>query len=432
MPDDTAEAETAPDVEEEGRFPLPTAMDLELASAADYKVPDEWLQPEGEWPAPLYRRPDLDGLQRLRAPFPEGMVDKLPKGVRKNQDGSDPRPENCATCHGYHKPAAFHLDYIGHARVTDRLNSVDPLWFWTPYAEDPITGLPLLDYDGQNRPCGMWIKLHACGKTMIGYGTTEPKADAVKELIGDAIRNAAMRLGVALGMWVKGEMESLADSPESLGQQAPAAKPPERDPKSKQPIITKPQADELVAMFDDIVDDDARKIAKREWLAAFEVNSPRKLTQDQFTGAKLWIAARIDSYDADAAPQETTDGPADEGPTAAPADTPGEQPQPSRSPGALPDWPPVEGAVAWEGELPAVPDTGEALYPPADYVTGIETFLAGVNEDLAAAFDGWLDDQGWQGRPWSEFPQWALFHTFNHLVAMIEGTNTSSEESTDG
>lgn len=430
MPDTTApEADATPDPDEEGRFPLPTPAPLELASAVDYKVPDEWLQPEGEWPAPLYRQPDLEGLQLLRAPFAPGMVDKLPKGVR------DPnaRPENCTVCHGYHKPAAFHLDYIGHARVTDRLNSVDPLWFWTPYAEDPITGLPLLDYDSQNRPCGMWIKLHACGKTMTGYGTTEPKPDAVKELIGDAIRNAAMRLGVALGMWVKGEMESLADTPESLGQQAPAAKPPERDPKSKQPIITKPQADELVAMFDDITDDDARKVAKREWLAAFEVNTPRKLTQDQFTGAKLWIAARIDSYSAEAAPQEATDGPPDDEGSTAESATTDEQPQPSRPPGALPDWPPLEGVAAWEGELPAVPDTGEALFPPADYITGIETFLAGVPEDLAAAFDAWLDDQGWQGRPWSEFPQWALFHTFNRLVEMIEGTNTNSnEESTDG
>ncbi len=272
----------------------------------------QWMQREGDWPAPLYRRPDIEGLQRLRAPFAEGMIDKLPKGVRDK----DAPAAHCSVCLGYHKPASIHLSYIGHARVTDRLNSIDPLWFWTPYAEDPITGLPLLDYDSQNRPCGMWMKLHVCGKTMIGYGTTEPKPDAIKELIGDALRNAAMRLGVALGMWVKGEMESLADTPESLGQQAAAAKPPERDPQTKQPKITKPQADDLVAMFDDITDDDERKKAKREWLDAFSIRRPGDLTQDHHDGAKLWIAARLDSHDAQAAPQEATDGPPEGGSTA--------------------------------------------------------------------------------------------------------------------
>lgn len=420
-------------VEDEERFSLGSAPELELAPAVDYKVPDEWMQREGDWPAPLYRRPDIEGLQRLRAPFAEGMVDKLPKGVRKNQDGSDPRPEHCKVCLGYHKPASFHLDYIGHARVTDRLNSIDPLWFWTPYAEDPITHLPLLDYDGQNRPCGMWMKLHVCGKTMIGYGTTEPKPDAIKELIGDALRNAAMRLGVALGMWVKGEMESLADTPESLGQQAAAAKPPERDPQTKQPKITKPQADDLVAMFDDITDDDERKKAKREWLDAFSIRRPGDLTQDHHDGAKLWIAARLDSSDAQAAPQEATDGPPEGGSTAESATTTVDEPQPSRPPAALPTWPTPEGMVSWEGELPAVPESGEVLYPPADYVTGIKTFLDGISDDKTAEFDAWIDDLGWTGLVLEEAPQWALFHAFNKLVGLAdESAAPTTKETTDG
>ena len=38
----------------------------------------------------------------------------------------------------------------------------------------------------------------------MGFGTVEVrKNEKEKELIGDAIRNAAMRFGVALGLWVK-------------------------------------------------------------------------------------------------------------------------------------------------------------------------------------------------------------------------------------
>jgi hypothetical protein len=47
------------------------------------------------------------------------------------------------------------------------------------------------------------------------YGSCEPgKRDAVKELIGDAIRNGAMRFGVAGGLWSKGEWDG-EQKPES-------------------------------------------------------------------------------------------------------------------------------------------------------------------------------------------------------------------------
>lgn len=420
-----AKTEPTAEPEEEGRFPLPSGgPELPIEQPVDYAVPQEWLTPaDGGWPAPLYRAPDIAGLQKLRVPFAPGSMDKLPKGVRKNQDGSDPRPENCTVCGGYHKPAAFHLDYVGHARVTDRLNSVDPLWFWEPYAEDPITKLPLLDYDSQNRPVGMWMKLHACGKTIIGYGSTEPKPDAIKELIGDGIRNAAMRLGVALHCWVKGEMESLADSPDSLGAGTGATKPPDRN-EVGQPVITKPQREALIALFDELPEAE-RKEAKREFLAAFDVTTPNKLTQDRLEGARLWIAAKVDSYAPPAAPPAATDGsaPAESSGTATATTEP--SPQPSRPSGALPN----DGS--WEGELPAHPVTGEALFPPADYVTGIETFLAGVTEDQAATFDAWLEDRGWRETAWTAMPQWMLFTTFNRLLELVEGSLPTTGEATD-
>jgi len=81
--------------------------------------------------------------------------------------------------------------------VTDRLLQVDPEWTWEPLALD-ASGLPFIDTVG-----GMWIRLTVLGVTRLGYGDAGGKrgADAVKETIGDAIRNAALRFGVGLDLW---------------------------------------------------------------------------------------------------------------------------------------------------------------------------------------------------------------------------------------
>lgn len=52
----------------------------------------------------------------------------------------------------------------------------------------------------------MWIRLTVCGVTRLGYGDAQGKTggDAMKERIGDALRNAAMRFGAALDLWHKG------------------------------------------------------------------------------------------------------------------------------------------------------------------------------------------------------------------------------------
>ncbi len=89
--------------------------------------------------------------------------------------------------------------------------------------------------------------------------------------------------------------------------------------------------------------------------------------------------------------------------------------------------------MSWEGELPAVPESGEVLYPPADYVTGIKTFLDGISDDKTAEFDAWIDDLGWTGLVLEEAPQWALFHAFNKLVGLAdESAAPTTKETTDG
>jgi hypothetical protein len=137
-------------------------------------------------------------LAKLREPFPESAVDKLPKGIDKEAPKS-----RCDVCGGFHSPAQVHLDYVGHAAVTERLLDADPSWMWEPVAWTN-DGRPLLDVDDKGRPVGLWIKLTVAGVTRLGYGTVEAaKTEPTKELIGDAIRNAAMRFGVALDLWKK-------------------------------------------------------------------------------------------------------------------------------------------------------------------------------------------------------------------------------------
>ena len=135
----------------------------------------------------------------LRAPFPRELVGKLPKPTGK----SNPKG-HCRECGGYHGLPAAHIDFVGHAAVTDRLLQVDREWSWAPMAVD-ANGLPLLDKDE-----GLWITLTVCGHSRPGYGT-ETSGAKMKEIIGDAIRNAAMRFGVALDLWSKEDLSGHED-----------------------------------------------------------------------------------------------------------------------------------------------------------------------------------------------------------------------------
>ena len=110
----------------------------------------------------------------LRAPFPKEQIQKLSTG-------------------------GLQLDYVSHAWVTDRLLQVDPAWGWKPLAFTDA-GLPAFDSNG-----GLWIELTVCGVTRYGYGEPQgrDKFDQTKGAIGNAIRNAAMRFGVALDLWAK-------------------------------------------------------------------------------------------------------------------------------------------------------------------------------------------------------------------------------------
>jgi len=133
-------------------------------------------------------RADLRQLLAEWASPPADMVDVIPKG-------------------------GVELKYLGHAATTRALLECDPTWWWEPMAFD-ADGLPRLVADDQGRTVGLWIYLHVAGVRRPGYGSCLPgKSDAVKELIGDALRNAAMRFGVAINLWGKDHPEKDAPKP---------------------------------------------------------------------------------------------------------------------------------------------------------------------------------------------------------------------------
>jgi hypothetical protein len=117
---------------------------------------------------------------RLRAPFPKEQIGRLPATSKR--------------------PA---LDYVGHAAVTDRLNAVVPEWSYTIDAESALEG-------------SYWIR----GTMTIG-GVSRPEfgdGPDPKQALGNFIRRAAMRFGVALDLWSREELEtSPAAGPASAG-----------------------------------------------------------------------------------------------------------------------------------------------------------------------------------------------------------------------
>lgn len=156
------------------------------------------------------------GLALMRESFTPNQISKLPKPTSR-----DATKGRCNECGGWHGLPAVHLDYVGHAAITARLLDADPGWTWEPLASSE-SGLPMLDGFG-----GMWIKLTVCGVTRLGYGDAGTKSgpDAIKEVIGDALRNAAMRFGAALELWHKGDLYAEDDAP-AIPPAAPAAARP--------------------------------------------------------------------------------------------------------------------------------------------------------------------------------------------------------------
>jgi len=91
---------------------------------------------------------------------------------------------------------------MGHAEVTLALIDADPMWTWEPMAIDIETGSPRIVQDGNLLT--LWGYLTVCGVRRLCVGTCEArKAESSKELLGDALRNGAMRFGIGTKLWSK-------------------------------------------------------------------------------------------------------------------------------------------------------------------------------------------------------------------------------------
>ncbi len=198
--------------------------------------------------------------ERLTATFGSEDIEQKPQPISRDQnqpkfpckagpDGKSQASVDNTFCGGFHA-RSVHLTYVGHAGITTRLNeAVGPDgWTWRPLYTDPTptqqrmleaavtagnvdlydrimqdvarNGAMRLDSDG-----GLWIVLTVNGVEKIGYGDAQGKRgpNATKELIGDAIRNAAMRYGVGTYLWAKsGKARALASQHGSDADDAPS------------------------------------------------------------------------------------------------------------------------------------------------------------------------------------------------------------------
>lgn len=154
--------------------------------------------------------------KKLRADFPPSHIGKMPRVTckacsDKRTECTQHKREKCQVCKAFISTAHMHLDFVGHAAVTDRLLQVDPDWTWEPaaFADD---GGPLIRKEGGE--ASLWIRLNVAGVSRYGVGIEPENSNELeKKLISDAIRNAAMRFGVALDLWAKEDLSNAEDRP---------------------------------------------------------------------------------------------------------------------------------------------------------------------------------------------------------------------------
>jgi hypothetical protein len=187
--------------------------------------------------------------EALRAPFADDEIAYKPQPISKDikvrgncaagqkvkhGESMIPVSRDGIFCGGYHAPSV-HLTYVGHAALTERLDAVcgPENWNWEPFAVGP-DGLPAIK-DGS-----LWIRLTIWGVTKIGVGDHEGQAGPVahKVMIGDALRNAGMRFGIARYLWDKSEKareQARQERGDDDRQELPASRPAQRQRGGQQP-----------------------------------------------------------------------------------------------------------------------------------------------------------------------------------------------------
>lgn len=278
----------------------------------------------------VYGPVDHEGLAKLREHFPPEAIGKLPRVTCSDCSKRDRNCERhtktkCEVCKNYISTAHIHLDFVGHAGATDRLLTTDDTWTWEPMAYGP-DGLPLCTVNRDGNPVGLWIWLYVCGVRRPGYGSVEgAKSDAIKELIGDAIRNAGLRFGIALDLWAKEPLESETSDRSDAAVQRTAA--PAK-------AIDRAQRERFLLLLDTIPEersphpttgelvDNPRDAVRDFLLSKANVSTWADFPADRAPKALEWLEAEAAKYAPTVAPGEEKDAPAPSSPPPAedPAD----------------------------------------------------------------------------------------------------------------
>lgn len=196
--------------------------------------------------------------------------------AKRGSTCNDHRMAKCAGCGNYITTGHIHLDYVGHAEATNRLLDADLEWTWEPLARD-ARGLPAFDDDG-----GLWIRLTVAGVTRLGYGSADGKrgSNAVKEAIGDALRNAGMRFGMALNLWAKTDLH--ADERNSDGERIAAHQDTDAE-ESQDPWASEDQLNKVASGLRALHDINSAKEASLALakILGREVGAPNQITQGE-------------------------------------------------------------------------------------------------------------------------------------------------------
>jgi hypothetical protein len=138
------------------------------------------------------------------------------------------------------------LDFVGHADITRILIEIDPLWSYEPCGWD--NGRPAIHVE--NGMATMWAYLIVHGKKMLGVGSVRAdKQELDKELVGDFLRNAAMRFGISLALWTKNEWEDLGGHAPAPQKSVPARKPAPKPVANVEVTSTIPVDPEIIGKF---------------------------------------------------------------------------------------------------------------------------------------------------------------------------------------
>jgi hypothetical protein len=157
--------------------------------------------------------------RQLREPLPADQIGKLPKIPRAQQND---RKQGCRYCGGYHVPIAdnLHVDYVAHAIVTDKLNTIVGQDGWG-------LAIDLLkeSKDGEH-VIGILATLTIAGLSKQEAGDPGKRSTWGEELklaISDWLPRAAMRFGLGLEVWAKQPLDKVivedAHEPERPAQQ---------------------------------------------------------------------------------------------------------------------------------------------------------------------------------------------------------------------